>query len=126
MKTPKFFLALSFLFLFSSAAFSMGCTVQENLISLTVGRVTTIEIAANHTTGYSWQLAEPLNEKVLKVEYWYYKQPNTKMLGAGGTEVWTFRAMGEGKTNLKFEYVRPWEKNVPAIKIKEYLVEVKK
>lgn len=120
------FLFFTILLLSAASSLAMGSVPEEDRIDLTAGQVTTLEIESNHTTGYSWQLAEPLNEKVLKVEYWYYKTPNSKMLGAGGAEVWTFRAVGEGRTNLKLEYVRPWEKNVPAIKTKEYAVEVKK
>jgi predicted secreted protein len=36
-----------------------------------------------------------------------YVEPETELVGAGGEEVWTFRAVGEGSTRLELDYVGP-------------------
>ena len=47
------------------------------------------------------------------------------MVGAGGTEIWTFRAVREGKTTLTFGYVRPWEKGIAPVKTVAWPVTVR-
>jgi predicted secreted protein len=67
-------------------------------------------IASNHTTGYSWQLARPINEKVIKLVNSEYAPARNGLLGAGGKEIWTFIAVAAGETKISLKYVRPWEK----------------
>ena len=33
----------------------------------------------------------------------------TPMVGAGGVENWTFKALAKGETTISMEYSRPWE-----------------
>jgi predicted secreted protein len=46
------------------------------------------------------------------------------MVGAGGKEIWTFKALGSGKTTIDMEYVRPWEKRVEPVDRANFLVNV--
>ena len=39
--------------------------------------------------------------------------PDSKLCGAGGHEVWTFKAIGEGQVEISMNYTRPWEKDQP-------------
>jgi len=74
------------------------------------GKIFTLRLRSNPTTGYIWQLAEPLNDKLIRFignEYWGNK---TGLVGAGGSEIWTFRAIEAGKTEIVMKCVRPWEK----------------
>ena len=70
-----------------------------------------IVLAANPTTGYGWQLDSKLNEKLIKLVGSRYSGPQTKLVGAGGQELWTFQAVGRGRTRIGLKYVRSWEKN---------------
>jgi predicted secreted protein len=70
-----------------------------------------IVLAANPTTGYVWQLDNKLNEKMIKLVGSHYSGPQSKLAGAGGEEIWTFQAVGRGRTRIGLKYVRPWEKN---------------
>jgi predicted secreted protein len=47
-------------------------------------------------------------------------------VGAGGKEVWTFKAAGEGSPTIHFKYVRPWEKDVPPADKKDFVIMIKK
>jgi len=84
-------------------------------IAAQAGKEFTVELVSNPTTGYSWRLAKPLDEKILKFVGKEYFGKKTKLVGAGGREVWTFRALAKGKAKIELEYVRDWEKKpVPA------------
>jgi inhibitor of cysteine peptidase len=47
------------------------------------------------------------------------------MVGAGGTEIWTFRAVRKGKTTLTLGYVRPWEKGIAPVKTVSWPITVR-
>lgn len=90
-----------------------------------VGQKFTVTLSSNRTTGYGWQLAMPLDEAVVKLVGSEYEAPVTQKVGAGGQEVWTFRATGPGKAEISLSYVRPWEKDLPPANAKTYTVTVK-
>ena len=81
-----------------------------------IGYMTQIQLESNPTTGYSWRLSkQPALFDLAKDEYKpAAKQPN--VVGSGGTQVITLRAKQQGEEILKFEYVRPWEKDVAPVK----------
>jgi inhibitor of cysteine peptidase len=83
----------------------------RNPINTKAGETISIILDSNPTTGYKWQLAKPADEKVLQLVSSEYRMPETQMVGAGGKEVWTFKALSTGQTNIVFEYLRPWEKD---------------
>lgn len=59
--------------------------------------------------------------KLVKSEY---VAPDTKMVGAGGKEIWTLKAMEPEKTVIDMEYVRPWETGVQPVVVKSFGVTV--
>ena len=82
-------------------------------IKVESGRIFAIRMASNPTTGYGWQLAGALDRKITLVTN-VFVPPAGKLLGAGGHEVWSFKAAGEGRAEICMQYVRPWETNQPA------------
>ena len=80
-------------------------------------------LPANHTTGYSWRLAKPLNPDLLRQVSDIYSEETS--IRAGGKEVWTFEALTKGTTELYFEYARPWEKDGAPVNTAKYKVEIK-
>ena len=89
------------------------------------GEQLTISLDANPTTGFEWQLAAPLDEKVVALVKHAYQPPDNSTIGAGGTDVWTFKAVGPGSTTITLDYRRPWEKDTPAAERKTYPVVVR-
>jgi inhibitor of cysteine peptidase len=86
-------------------------------IDVAVGEEFIISLDSNITTGYSWQLASPLEEDVVVlVGSDYIPEPGAEnRAGAGGTEEWTFKAAGKGSTTISLQYVPPGkEKNTSA------------
>ena len=68
-----------------------------------------IELAGNPTTGYTWQVhVDSRHLELLGREY----QPGGIAAGAGGVEVFLFRAIAPGETEIDCDYRRPWEKEV--------------
>jgi inhibitor of cysteine peptidase len=79
-------------------------------MKVTNGQDFTISLQSNQTTGYQWQLSEPLDQKVVKKVNSEYKPDQSDAMGAGGVEIWTFKAVGKGGADIKMKYVRPSEK----------------
>lgn len=75
-----------------------------------VGQQFDVTLDANHTTGYSWQLEDPVNARVVKISGSKYVVPTTTHAGAPGQEVWTFAATGAGRALISMKYVRPFDK----------------
>ncbi len=111
---------------------SLPDTVQKGLvyydpaksIEIMIGQEFAIELDANATTGYQWQLAEPLNNRIIELLSTEYRVPETGHLGAGGKEIWKFRAVDHGKTIISMKYIRPWEKDIPPVKNIQFRVVV--
>ena len=74
-------------------------------------------LPSNPTTGYQWQLMKPLAETTVKLVSHEYRAPQTGLVGAGGREIWVFRTMGPGETEIALGYLRSWEKGVPPVNI---------
>jgi len=112
----SFFLALA---LFSGCGTNgTSLTDADNGKQITIksGDVVTVTLESNPTTGYSWQVIEIDNAVLLQDGDPEYKQsPGSEgLVGAGGTETFRFKAIGNGETSLGLGYMRPWE-SVPPI-----------
>lgn len=81
----------------------------------------TIELKANPTTGYEWVVSMD-KEDVVKLEKREYKQSvkDPTIVGAGGTETFCFKAVGDGTVKITFTYCRPWEENKDAARTVTY------
>ena len=95
-------------------------------IEVYLGQNVTITLEANMTTGYDWQFAHALDENMLQLISSEYLINNPELTGSGGKQVWTFKALKPGKTNVFFRYVRPWEKNNPPQEQASFEVIIKK
>jgi inhibitor of cysteine peptidase len=96
-------------------------------ITAKVGEDFTIKLPANLTTGYSWRMGEIKPPIVREKDYKYNQTANTqRLVGAGGEEVWTFKAVRTGKVVISLEYIRPWEVDVPPIKKADFTIIITK
>ena len=78
-------------------------------IEIAVGGSITVTLDSNATTGYSWEFKGISNPAILEKTDNKYEAPTTGLMGAGGKEVWTFKALKAGTTTLSMEYSQPWE-----------------
>jgi predicted secreted protein len=83
----------------------------------------TLRLDADRPTGFRWELARPLDPAVLELVGTEYEEAASAAVGASGSEVWTFAAVGSGWATVNLAYRRPWEQLAPA-RIAIYSVDV--
>jgi len=92
-------------------AFRLQAASGTNEVKLALGQTYSMNLDSNPTTGYAWKLASPTNQVFTLVTNYYEPRKNGKRLvGSGGVEHWTFKAIQKGRAELVLEYARPWEK----------------
>ncbi|MGE3073252.1 MAG: protease inhibitor I42 family protein [Dehalococcoidia bacterium] len=86
-----------------------------------------VALASNPTTGYSWAIVspEPTNLELDGEPKYVPAGSTTPVVGAGGTQVFTFKTTAPGTSTLKMEYRRSFEPANPAEKTFEVTVEVR-
>ena len=67
-------------------------------IEVQAGETFTIIIASNPSTGYYWQIVNDLNGVEFVSSEYQAEEP--VMPGSGGVEVWTFKAISAGETQI--------------------------
>ena len=87
------------------------------------GRVFEVSLEANPTTGYLWEVRD-IDEQVLQLVREEFLS-DSSAIGAGGTSVFSFKAVGRGQTTLTLVYRRPWEKDVEPIEVHTVEVSVR-
>jgi len=85
-----------------------------------------IQLESNATTGFQWGLSGSLNPSVVeKVSSTYVSDPNPKgLMGAGGVEKWTFKAVGKGTGTIALVYSQPWDKTAKPAKSATFTINV--
>ena len=83
-------------------------------IDLRTGDYLEIHLEANPTTGYLWSSSTP-NDYILRLLLDEYagKKQDRQLVGAPVRKIFRYGAVGPGKTGIRLEYRRPWEKNQP-------------
>ena len=95
-------------------------------IELQVGQAFQLMLGSNPTTGYRW-VYEGKSSIIAQQGKQVYAadNPDKGLMGGGGVERWTFRALKPGKVTLRLEYRRPWEQAVEPANRVEFPVIVK-
>jgi inhibitor of cysteine peptidase len=69
-----------------------------------------ITLDANPTTGYQWELSNPVDSRFIVLLSNQYIAPSlTGRLGQGGHQVLTFQSLQKGVTSISLKYCRPWD-----------------
>jgi inhibitor of cysteine peptidase len=98
------------------------------VVELQRGQTVIVELSANRTTGYTWVAVlngDPVLLQQGPARYVTSQSQDPNVVGAGGTEIFTFVANGVGEQEIEFEYRRPWEKNVQPVRKQSYRVAVR-
>jgi len=91
-------------------------------ITVPVGVSFTINVSANPTTGYTWEVG--FDQSLLKLVR-RYTPSGSGMIGAGGVESFEFEGMRAGETEVYLNYKRSFEPNNPALETKTFKVTIK-
>jgi len=85
-------------------------------VELELGKLLVVTLESNPSTGYRWELVEN-NDSVLKqfgqVEFKSSDTGDSPMVGAGGWEIFRFKAVSAGQATLGLVYHRSWEDAEP-------------
>lgn len=100
----------------SNTALATSNTHSVSAQAITVSSQTfTLALPANPTTGYSWFI-KSYDSNLLNVVGHRYINQNNKMIGAGGTEMWTFHLNEQAFSAphlilISMRYARPFDVN---------------
>ncbi len=94
------------------------------IVELRIGDELEVTLPGNPTTGYVWE-ASSLDPALLKQDNPAFL-PADKSIGSGGLEVIKLLAIGEGSSEIKLIYHRPFEKNKPSVKTFAITIIIKK
>jgi inhibitor of cysteine peptidase len=99
----------------------------ERQVEVKTGDIFNIALDSNGTTGFQWTAdANIADTAVLEQTAHDYIAPNNGgIIGAPGTEEWTFKALKAGTTAVKMSYDRPWEGGEKGVRTFELTVVVK-
>ena len=79
-------------------------------LSVNAGDSFTVTLCANPTTGFQWESAVISDPSVLtETNHQFFGPEDENLVGAAGRDVWTFRALKKGTSNISIAYSRPWE-----------------
>jgi len=101
---------------------SLEFTNPAQRITVPVGVSFTINVNANPTTGYTWEVG--FDQSLLKLVR-RYTPSGSGLIGAGGVESFEFEGMKAGETEIYLNYKRPFEPNNPALETKTFKVTIK-
>lgn len=98
-------------------------TAQENQSAYTlyyrVGDYFNIELEANPSTGYQWNIGYDSN--YLELRDHYFTSYSSMSIGSGGLDRFAFKALRTGQTTVSFSYLRLWENALP-LQTKTYTI----
>lgn len=107
-------IAVTLLFIIGfSSPNEVQVTAADSGSELVLNQGDTLVVALESTpsTGYSWHVARVM-ENVLELSGEPEFSEQSNLIGAAGTEVLRFDAVGTGVTSLQLVYSRSWEKDV--------------
>ena len=88
-------------------------------VELEVGQIIIVTLESNPTTGYWWEQAEnqeSILEQMGEVEFKPSETGEPQLVGAGGWEIFRFKAISAGQMTLQLVYHRSWEEGVEPLK----------
>jgi inhibitor of cysteine peptidase len=75
-------------------------------ITVKTGEIFSVVLESNPTTGYHWDVVRELSgTQFIGVEYLSTSKPG--LVGGGGVDVWTFKAVSVGQSQITLGYYPP-------------------
>ena len=97
----------------SAAEVRLSAADGGRLVSLAEGQVLVISLEANPSAGYGWE-PERVEQDILRQVREAEFQPESALLGSPGVQTLRLEAVGNGWTDLKLVYRRPWRSEAPS------------
>jgi inhibitor of cysteine peptidase len=81
--------------------------VRGKTIHVSTGERFAVVLESNPSTGYTWQVSTDEHYLELLAQDF---EPHGQGVGAGGREIFDFRALSTGQVTITCEYRRPWDR----------------
>ena len=82
-------------------------------VEVAVGKSFTVALCSNPSTGFQWtEIAQISDQTIVQQTDHKFISPESEPPpppGTPGQEMWTFKALKKGTTEVTMEYSRPWE-----------------
>lgn len=101
-------------------------TDPEAALEADAGKEFTLVIESNPTTGYHWEIVGGLDGAVVELvgrEYQSTSEPG--LVGGGGLDIWTFKAVDAGETTITLGHYPPSNDPVDPEETQTFTVVVK-
>ncbi len=77
------------------------------VIETSPGKEFKVVLNSNPTTGYHWELVGELDKKVVEFVSQDYRADTPQTIGSGGMDIWVFKAVAAGETQITLGYFPP-------------------
>ncbi len=96
-------------------------------VEVAEGGILTVTLGSNPTTGFSWTEDARISDPTVLLQSEIQRMPalDPDLIGAPGSQVWTFEALQKGTTIVSMDYGRPWEGGEKGVWTFELTVTVK-
>jgi predicted secreted protein len=91
----------------------------DGQVTVELGQTFPVTLESNPSTGYGWEWVDTedsIVEQVGEAEFIPHETGDPPLAGAGGWEIFTFKAVSSGQMTLKLVYRRAWEEGVEPLK----------
>ncbi len=104
-------LPLFLLGFFSTTGKTVMITQAQNQSKVKVKKDASFQVLlnANPTTGFDWRIVA-YDSAIIEIKQKHFIQSETHRMGAPGKQVFKFKAIAAGATDLRLIYARPWER----------------
>jgi len=96
----------------TNAILALNAADSGKQITINAGDSFTVTLDSNPSTGFSWSISGITAEDVIDDVSNEFTGADTGVMGAGGQEVWTFKAVDKGTSTIEMQYSRSWEQGV--------------
>jgi predicted secreted protein len=105
---------------------TLNVSDPQQPIEVGSGKEFSIMLKANPTTGYHWAIVGELDKNVVEfVKKDYTSTSDLKLAGGGGLDVWTFKAVNAGETQVTLGYYPPSNNPVDPQQTRTFTVVIK-
>ncbi len=83
-------------------------------VELAVGGTLVIDLEENPSTGFTWNVREPIPAALKKKSDTYVSPEDQGLVGAAGRRILTYDVVAAGRGEITITYARSWESVAPA------------
>ncbi len=88
------------------------------IMQMKPGQTFDVSLCSNPSTGFQWPDKAQIQDTSIVTQINHvFQAPATGLVGAPGSDVWTFCVLKNGQTTIRFEYSQPWQGGQKATRV---------